>query len=145
VVFNNGLSAALPDMVEGLTMPAFEPYPIRKDLSGAPVITPGIDAITLPHLAGEWKGSGKDMTEAETQAAYDGACMVYARNKALDKMDMSDPPNQAFVATFTTDGTLLNIFLHYASISYDQVKYHSYLVSSVGGSRTSVPFLWKYY
>jgi len=35
VGFNNDLSAAQPDMVEGLDMPEFEPFPVRAQLGGA--------------------------------------------------------------------------------------------------------------
>ncbi|TVY90852.1 hypothetical protein LAWI1_G005641, partial [Lachnellula willkommii] len=129
VSFNTGLSAAQPDMVEGLEMPEFDPFPVRQQLGGAAVPTSGTNAITLPHLAGEWKGPGKDMILAQTQAAYDGACMVYGRNEALSFLNSPDQAGHAFVSTFTTDGTTLNTFAHYSSESQGQVKYHQYPTS----------------
>ncbi|KAJ8063261.1 hypothetical protein OCU04_008492 [Sclerotinia nivalis] len=117
-------------MVEGLEMPEFDPFPVRQQLGGAAVPTSGTNAITLPHLAGEWKGPGKDMILAQTQAAYDGACMVYGRNEALSFLNSPDPTGHAFVSTFTTDGTTLNTFAHYSSESQGQLKYHQYPTSS---------------
>jgi hypothetical protein len=64
------------------------------------------------------------MILAQTQAGYDGACMVYGRNKACSFLESPDPAGHAFVSTFTTDGTTLNIFDHYSSGSQGQVKYH---------------------
>ena len=130
VGFNNDLSAAQPDMVEGLDMPEFDPFPVREQLGGVATVYSGPQATTLPHLAGEWKGPGKDMISAQTQAAYDGACMVYGRNEALSFLNNPDPAGHAFVSTFTIDGTTLNTFDHYSSESQDQVKYHQYPTSS---------------
>jgi hypothetical protein len=70
------------------------------------------------------------MILAETQAAYDGACMVYGRNKARSFLNRPDPTGHAYVRTFTTDGTTLNTYAHYASESKGQVKYHQYPTSS---------------
>jgi hypothetical protein len=115
VGFNNGLSAARPDMLEGLEMTEFDPFPARRELGGATISTAERDPLTLPHLAGEGKGPGKDMIPAETQAAYDGACMVYGRNEARSFLNRSDSAGHAYVRTFTTDGTILNTYAHYSS------------------------------
>jgi hypothetical protein len=130
VGFNNDLSAAQPDMVEGLDLTQFDPFPAREQLGGAATVYSGPEATTLPHLAGEWKGPGKDMILAQTQAAYDGACMVYGRNEARSFLESPDPAGHAFVSTFTTDGTTLNTFAHYSSETQGQVKYHQYPESS---------------
>jgi hypothetical protein len=130
VGFNDGLSAAQPDMVEGLDMPEFDPFPVRQQLGGAAVVTSGSNATTLSHLAGEWKGPGKDMVEAQTQAAYDGATLVYGRNKARTFLGRPDPAGHSFVSTFTTDGTTVNTFAHYSSEANGQIKYHQYPITS---------------
>ena len=130
VGFNNNLSTTQPDMIEGLDMPAFRPFPIREQLGGAATVYSGPQATTLPHLAGEWKGPGKDMILAQVQAGYDGACMVYSRNEARLFLKSPDPADYAFVSTFTIDGTILNTFAHYSSESEGQVKYHQYPTSS---------------
>jgi hypothetical protein len=130
VGFNDGLSAARPDMVEGLDETKFDPFPIHRQLSSAATPIPTQDPPTLPHLAGEWKGPGKDMIQAQAQAAYDGASMVYARNEACSFLGSPDPIDHAYIQTFTTDGTTLNTFVHYSSESQGQVKYHQYPTSS---------------
>ena len=70
------------------------------------------------------------MKLAQTQAGFDGACLVYGRTKARSYLGTPDPPGHAFVSTFTTDGTSLNIFAHYVSEHFGQVKYHQFPVSS---------------
>ncbi len=130
VGFNTGLSAPQPDMIEGLDLREFKPFPVRQELGGAAVPTSENNATTLPHLAGKWKARGKDMIQAQTQAAYNGACMVYGRQKARLYLESPDPAGHAYVQTFTTDGTTLNTFVHYSSESQDQVKYHQYPTSS---------------
>lgn len=130
VGFNNDLSAAQPDMVEGLDLTQFDPFPAREQLGGAATVYAGPEATTLAHLAGEWKGPGKDMILAQTQAAYDGACMVYGRNQARSFLESPDPAGHAYVQTFTTDGTTLNTFAHYSSETQGQLKYHQFPTSS---------------
>jgi hypothetical protein len=131
VGFNNGLSPAQPDMGEGLDLTQFDLFPIREETSlGAAVPSSGPNAIALPHLAGEWKGPGKDMNFARNQAAYDGASMVYTRNEACSFLGSPDPIDYAYVQTFTTDGTTLNTFTHFSTESQGQVKYHQYPTSS---------------
>lgn len=110
--FNDGLSAAQPGMVDGFIVSRYDPFSTRKQLGGATIFTSGPNATTLPHLAGEWKGPGKDMILAQTQAAYDGAAMVYGRNKARSFLESPDLDGHAFVSTFTTDSTTLNAYAH---------------------------------
>ena len=110
VGFNNALSAAQPDMIEGLEMPEFDPFPVSEELGGAAVPYFPPNAITLPHLAGEWKGPGKDMNLARLQAAYDGASMVYSRNTACSFLANPDPIGHASVVAFTSDGTSVRTF-----------------------------------
>ncbi len=132
--FDNGLPPAQPDMVEGLDVTQFDLIRIREESSlRAAVASSGPNAITLPHLAGEWKGPGKDMNLARHQAAYDGASMVYARNEACSSfLGSPDPVDHAYVQTFTTDGTTLNTFTHFSTKSQGQgqVKYHQYPTSN---------------
>jgi hypothetical protein len=131
VGFNNGLSPAQPDMIEGLDLAQYDLFPIREDsLLKAAVPSSGPNAITLPHLAGEWKGPGKDMNLARHQAAYNGASMVYARDQACSFLGSPDPTSHAYVQTFTTDGTTLNTFAHYSTESQGHVTYHQYPTSS---------------
>ena len=51
--FNNRLSAPQPDMVEGLEILEFDPFPVHKELGEAAVPTLSLNVITSPHLARE--------------------------------------------------------------------------------------------
>lgn len=118
-------------MVEGLDLMQFDLFPIREESSlEAAVLSSGPNAITLPHLAGEWKGPGKDMNLARHQAAYDGASMVYTRNEACSFLGSPDPTDSAYGQTFTTDGTTLNTYAHFSTKSQGQAKYHQYPTTS---------------
>ncbi|RMD39797.1 hypothetical protein DV735_g5350, partial [Chaetothyriales sp. CBS 134920] len=128
---NNNLSAPQPDYIEGLEMQEYRPGPIDDHISGAVLYKDDPCSLTLPLLAGEWKSRGKDMEEARLQSAYDGAALVYARNQALSYLGTADPPGHAEVTAFTTDGTNLNLFAHYATLSADgTLEYHQYPIKS---------------
>ena len=128
--FNDGLSPAQPDMLEGLDIATFSPIIVRQELHSAAVPSLGANAITLPHLAGEWKGPGKDLSVARHQAAYDGASMVHARNEACTYLRTPDPADQASVHTFTTDGAILNTYAHFSTNESGQIKHQPYPTSS---------------
>jgi hypothetical protein len=133
VGFNNGLSVPKPDFVEALQRPSFRPFSVKAELGGAAVLIDDADSMTLPHLAGEWKGRGKDMEEARTQSAYDGAALVYGRNQALAYLGAPDLPGYAAVSTFTMDGTNVNFFSHYAApskVNDETLDYHQYPTTS---------------
>ncbi|KAI8960869.1 hypothetical protein F5Y11DRAFT_328373 [Daldinia sp. FL1419] len=131
VGFNDGLSAPQPDFVEGLEKREYDPFPVDEHVSGAVLYDDDPDSLALPHVAGEWKGRGRNMEEARLQSSYDGAALVYARGKALSHMGKSDPPGHAEVTTFTTDGTTLNLFAHYAAETEDgTLEYHQHRIKS---------------
>ncbi|KAK3367309.1 hypothetical protein B0T24DRAFT_651576 [Lasiosphaeria ovina] len=112
VGFNNGLSAPQPDFVEGVEAEEYRPFPIDRHVRGAVLYRDNLRSVTLPHIAGEWKGPDGSMAEARVQAAYDGAAL--------------EPylAGHAKITTFTTDGTNLSLFAHYAAETEDkqQVK-----------------------
>ncbi|KAK0655459.1 hypothetical protein B0T16DRAFT_363928 [Cercophora newfieldiana] len=133
VGFNQDLSAPQPDFVEGLEMQNYLPFPVDEHVRGATLYKDNPYSITLPQIAGEWKGPDGNMRGAELQSAYDGAAMVYARNKALAYMGKSDPPGHAAITTFATDGTTLNMYQHYAAPAEedpDILQYHQYKYAS---------------
>ncbi|KAI1144709.1 hypothetical protein F4825DRAFT_458393 [Nemania diffusa] len=137
--FNNGLSAPQPDFVEGLETEEYRPFPVNDYLPGAPLYQDDPYSITLPQIAGEWEGPAGDMREARMQSAYDGAALVHARTQALAYMGKEDPPGHAEITTFTTDGTNLNLYAHYATPSAedgDTLEYHQYPVSSTNLTST---------
>jgi hypothetical protein len=128
--FNNGLSRAQPDLLEGIDFSDYQPYEIRERLGGAAVPSSNDAALALPQMAAEWKAAGKDMVEACLQAAYDGACLVYGRNIALASIGKPDPPKHASILTFITDGTTVTTYAHYAEEKLDKTLYHQYPVTS---------------
>ncbi|POS70131.1 hypothetical protein DHEL01_v211476 [Diaporthe helianthi] len=129
---NNGLSAPQPDFVEGLEMQEYYPFPIDEYIKGAVLYKDDPCSLTLPQLAGEWRSRGKDMDGARLQSSYNGATLVFARNQALSYIGKPDPPGQSEVMTFTTDGTNLNLFAHYATRSSEdgRLQYYQYPVDS---------------
>jgi hypothetical protein len=134
VGFNNGLSAPQPDFVEGLEMQEYRPFPVDDHVSGAVLYKDDRNSLTLPHLAGEWKGPDGNIAQATLQSGYDGAALVYARNQALSYLGKPDPPGHAKVTTFTTDGTNFNFYAHYAALSEEEdgtLEYHQYQYASV--------------
>lgn len=73
------------------------------------------------------------MGNTRLQSAYDGAALVYGRNQALAYMGNSDPPGHAAITTFTTDGTNLNMYAHYANPSEKDprtLEYHQHQCAS---------------
>ena len=129
VGFNDGLSPAQPDIIEGLEIPNFKPFLPSEQLTAA-IPYSSRNAITLPHCAGEWKGPGKDLNLARVQAAYDGASMVYARNEATSFLGSPDPNASAHVVTFTSDGTSINTFANHSLNMHGQIEYHQYPITS---------------
>ncbi|KAK7420278.1 hypothetical protein QQZ08_010478 [Neonectria magnoliae] len=135
VGFNNGLSPARPDFVEGFGPEQFRPFPVAQKLHGKAVLTnEGENSITLPHLAGEWKRPNDGLALAGLQSAYYGAILVYARKQALEYLGDPDPLGNAFVCTFATNGKSINFFAHYAApskINKKKMEYHQYLIRSL--------------
>lgn len=115
VGFNKNLSAPKPDYVEGYRRETFPPT--FQELGGAATLVREAPRFpALPHLALELKNAGADMHLAERQAGYDGAAMVYARNKALNFLGQNDEHGNASVLSATTDGMTYNIFAHYTLV-----------------------------
>ncbi|KAI1122797.1 hypothetical protein F5Y10DRAFT_270728 [Nemania abortiva] len=131
VGFNNKLSAPQPDFVQGLTRIQYFPFFVDEYVKGAVLHKDVADSITLPHLAGEWKAGDKGLKTAEVQSAYDGAALVYARDQALTFTGEPQQPGHAEVTTFTTNGSILNIYAHYSTVSENgTLEYHQYPITS---------------
>ena len=141
VGFNNGLSTPRPDYVEGLRMHEYYPFPVHENIQGAVLYADNPRSVTLPHLAGEFQGAGKDLHKGDLQSAYVGAALVYARNQALSCLEKSDAPGHAEISTFTTDGTTLNLFANYAARADDgSLQYHQCPVYSINLTRSHQAF-----
>ncbi|KAL2201482.1 hypothetical protein P885DRAFT_10642, partial [Corynascus similis CBS 632.67] len=146
VGFNNGLSAPVPDFVQGYEMEEFMPFPAQTQLNGAVLFKNNPYSLCLPHIAGECKGRGKNLEDASVQCAYDGAALTYARNQALAYMGITDRPGFAEVTTFATDGTTINFYAHYAVQSENGApEYHQCLISSINLTKSFQDFKegWK--
>lgn len=130
VGFNNGLSTPKPDLIQGISLQAFEPYPVKDQLDGSAVPTSSLFPITLAHIAGEFKRPGGDLIQAQGQAAYDGASLVYGRSTARESMGRADPPGSAHVGSFISDGIHITTFVHYAAKNpLGKVVYHQWPVT----------------
>lgn len=127
VGFNNGLSAPKPDLVEGYAQRAFPPS-IRQLGGSATLVHDSPAFVGLPHFAAEFKDYGKSMREAEVQTGYDGAHMVYSRNKALEHIGDKDPPRRASPLTVASDGHSWSVYSHYAHPDEDTNKDKYYQV-----------------
>ncbi|KAM0328570.1 hypothetical protein ACHAQA_004978 [Verticillium albo-atrum] len=131
VAFNEGLSPPQPDFIEGLEVDEFAPCPIGEYIDGAVLFEDDPRSLALPHIAGEFKGPGKDMRQGRLQSAYDGAFLTHARGQALDHIGKPDSAGDAKVVTFTTDGNILDIFSHHCTTEKDGTrKFHQYNLSS---------------
>jgi hypothetical protein len=134
--FNQGLSTPQPDIIEGLRAGEFKPFPVNEILGGTAVLVRDFkSSVTLPHFVGEFKGPGRNLQTAFTQAAFDAAHLVHGRNQALEYLSNPDTPGHAAVFSFTSDGTSLNTYAHYAAESKSEIpprtpEYYTYHLTS---------------
>ena len=81
-------------------------------------------------MAGEFKRPGGNLIEAGSQAAYDGASLVYGRTKARESMGRTDSPGAAYVGSFISDGKHVMTFAHYATRDASgTINYHQWPVT----------------
>jgi hypothetical protein len=57
-------------------MHEYRPFPVQNHINGAVLYKNNPHSVTLPHLAGEWKGPDGKMNDATLQSAYDGAARL---------------------------------------------------------------------
>lgn len=149
VRFNNGLSPPEPGVIAGLRKEAFEPFPLERVI-GAVLYEDtwdededdddDISSIVLPHIAGEIGDPKDSMERATLQCAYDGATLVYARNKALEFIGKPDPLGQAVIVTYAYLGGFMQLFAHYAAPGDDgKLVYHQYPIGSCDMSGSTCP------
>lgn len=130
VGFNDGLSAPKPDRTEGYAQRTF-PESIHRVGGAATLVHDSPAFVGLPHIATEFKAHGKSMLEAEVQAGYDGAHMVYGRNKTLELIGEKDPPRHASPISVTSDGHYWTVYSHYAHENENKNKLEYYQVCNV--------------
>ncbi|EJT74581.1 hypothetical protein GGTG_08421 [Gaeumannomyces tritici R3-111a-1] len=98
VGFNNGLPAPKPNCIEGLKTEQHRPLPVDAHVNGAVLYKKDAYSFTLPHLAGEWKGTGGNMRKAVLH-----------------------------ITTLAANGENLYIYAHYAAPGEDgTLEYHQY-------------------
>lgn len=118
VGFNYDIPTPQTDSMQGLDQQQFHQTPLEQ-IPGALVDTKKKNSIVLPHMAGEWKKLESGVQNAEEEVAYDGAALMYTRNRALEAMGTADRTGRASVITFTTNGRVFDIFAHYTAPSKD--------------------------
>jgi hypothetical protein len=116
VGFNNGQSAPQPNLTKRFHRQEFGLFPTSEPLGGPAVLfNDEKNSATLPHLAEEWKGPGKDMIKAGTQSVYDGVDIVDGGSQTPGCLGITGPPRPAGVRRPTTSGTSVNPFRYYAA------------------------------
>ncbi|KAK3352757.1 hypothetical protein B0T25DRAFT_454123 [Lasiosphaeria hispida] len=142
--FNMGLSNPLPDILEGLitetlpssmhghslhSLPGNSRPPSRSlDSNGRP----SSSSLALCHFATELKRKDGNLRQAVSQAAYDGATLVYARDQALAQATagtsaaVDKVAGETAVLTCVTDGKVAEVFAHH----FQNGVYHQNLVAS---------------
>ena len=115
VGFNNGLSAATPDWVEGYFKNYIDQTPTFQSLGDSAVPTAVTFPIVLAHLVGEFKKLGGNLATGSQQAAYAAACLVHGRDLASLSMQKGIEPGMAYVGSFVSDGHYLRISVHYTT------------------------------
>lgn len=134
--FNDGLSNAEPDVLEGLKTRVLPEHLHDNALHKK-------NSLSFCHFAAEFKRTDGNLHQARLQAAYDGAILVNARERALERA-RADPSadiaaldkaaNEVAVSTCVTDGKVAEVYAHYYDGEYhqDMVGCESLLDSSRG-------------
>ncbi|KAL7915258.1 hypothetical protein GGI35DRAFT_488989 [Trichoderma velutinum] len=127
--FYRGIERPCPGFAQGFSMEAYPCMNIEY-LSAAVCVARDHASLVHPHLAGDFTSG--DVNDLEAVSARHGAALVYMRNLALAHMRVEVLKDTAGIITFTTNGTYINFFAHYASISAEgKVEYHQYPIASV--------------
>ncbi|KAK0725659.1 hypothetical protein B0H67DRAFT_571091 [Lasiosphaeris hirsuta] len=128
--FNNGLSNPNPDRIEGFKTSTLPNHTHNHALHDG-------HSLALCHFAAELKRIDGNLHQAGYQAAYDGATLVHARDKALAqaKVDAASAhglgavvdkvAKETAVVTCATDGKVAEVFAHH----FQNGEYHQNLVA----------------
>ncbi|KAL6701081.1 hypothetical protein J3F84DRAFT_344555 [Trichoderma pleuroticola] len=137
--FSRGIEKPCPGFAQGFTVAAYPCVKIEY-LSAAVCVSHDHASLVHPHLAGDFTAG--DVNDLEAVSARHGAALVYMRNLALDHMRVEVIKDMAGIITFTTNGTYINFFAHYASTSAEgKVEYHQYPIASVNLMRSYFEFI----
>jgi len=133
--FKDGLPAQQLDFFEGVERREFRQTRAADDIPRTSLSSNEPDSIIFPHIAGAWKGPGRETEDDQLKQGYNGAALVYGRRQALDHMGIPYVEGHSHITTFNTDGTTLNLFAHH-STPYEKwgfelpYVYHQYQISS---------------
>ena len=120
--FNYGLSNAEPDVLEGLKTRVLPEHLHDNALHKK-------DSLSFCHFAAEFKRTDGNLHRARLQAAYDGAILVNARERALERARanpsadiaaLDKAANEVAVFTCVTDGQVAEVYAHYYDGEYHQ-------------------------
>ncbi|KAK4451263.1 hypothetical protein QBC34DRAFT_401595 [Podospora aff. communis PSN243] len=114
--FNNGLSNPFPDVLEGLVTKVL-PYHLHDNALHKK------NSLSFCHFAAEFKRTDGNLHQATVQAAYNGAVLVNARNRALAEARqdgtvtaaaIDKAAEEAAVFTCVTDGKVAEVYTHHS-------------------------------
>ncbi|KAK0655307.1 hypothetical protein B0T16DRAFT_451014 [Cercophora newfieldiana] len=114
--FNDGLSNPCPDILEGLYTKALPSYLHDNGLHKK-------KSLSFCHFAAEFKRVDGNLHQATVQAAYDGAVLVNARDRALAEARqdgtiaaaaIDKAAEEAAVFTCVTDGEVAEVYTHHS-------------------------------
>ncbi|KAL7945675.1 hypothetical protein V8C42DRAFT_345267 [Trichoderma barbatum] len=127
--FTRGIEKPCPGFAQGFRLDAYPCLDIEY-VSAAVCFSRDQASLVHPHLAGDFTNG--DVKALEAASARLGAALVYMRNLALAHIKVELLEGMAEIMTFTTNGTYINFFAHYASTSAEgKVEYHQYPIASV--------------
>jgi hypothetical protein len=124
--FNDSLSSPFPDVLEGLDTQVLPHYLHDNALHQK-------NSLSFCHFATEFKRTDGNLHQATVQAAYDGAVLVNARDRALAEAKaggiVSTAINKAAegpaVFTCVSDGKVAKVYTHH----FEGGQYHQNLVA----------------
>ncbi|UKZ46400.1 hypothetical protein TrVGV298_000601 [Trichoderma virens] len=127
--FALGIEKPCPGFAQGFRLEAYPCMNIEY-VSAAVCLVRDHASLVHPHLAGDFTSG--DVNDLEAVSARHGAALVYMRNLALAHIRAEILEDMAGIMTFTTNGTYINFFAHYASTSAEgRLEYHQYPIASV--------------
>ena len=108
---NHNLSNPKPDHFESLSIDCY-PQAARDALQGH--LQPSSYDWSMPRYAAEFQSQSGSESQAEHQAAYDGAVMVDAARAQAAHMEQPFPYGRTQALTLTSKGDMVRVFANHA-------------------------------
>ena len=118
---NRNLSNPKPDHFESLSIDCY-PQSAREALKGH--LQPSSYDWSMPRYAAEFKSQSGSETQAERQAAYDGAIMVDAARAQEEHLDRPFQYGHTQALTVTSKGDMVRIFANHAVQDKQETRFH---------------------